>query len=137
MTLVLFPLIMGALRYNTIRPSAGQGVRTKHQFVATKQTSDAQLTVTLSLTPDRFGPNAFTVTVLDRQGRPTKLRSVSLATTMLNMDMGTDTIELSPDTLGHFSGTGSLSMTGDWQIRVLIRTLDGKIHVVTFSLTNQ
>lgn len=127
---------MGALRYNTVRPSAEQGVRTKHLFVATKQTSDAQLAVTLSLTPDRFGPNVFTVTVLDQQGRPTKLRSVSLSTTMLDMDMGTDTIELSPETPGHFSGTGSLSMTGDWHIRVLIRTLDGKIHVVTFSLTN-
>jgi hypothetical protein len=53
------------------------------------------------------------------------------------MDMGTDTIELSPDTHGHFSGAGSLSMTGNWQIRILIRTLDGKIHVATFSLTNQ
>jgi Cu+-exporting ATPase len=137
MAFVLFPLIMGALQYNTVRPSEGQGVQTKHQFVATKQTSDAQLTVTLSLTPDRFGPNVFTVTALDRQGRPTMLGSVSLSTTMLDMDMGTDTIELSPDTHGRFSGTGSLSMTGDWQIRVLIRTLDGKIHVVTFSLTNQ
>ncbi len=137
MALVLFPLIMGTLRYNTVRPSAGQGVQTKHQFVATKQTSDAQLTVTLSLTPDRFGPNVFTVTALDQQERPTMLGSVSLSTTMLDMDMGTDTIELSPDTHGRFSGTGSLSMTGDWQVRVLIRTLDGKIHAVTFSLTNQ
>ncbi len=136
MMLILSPLIMGALRYNTVHPSAGQGVATKHQFVATKQTSDAQLTVTLSLTPDRFGPNVFTVIVLDRQGRPAKLGSVSLSTTMLDMDMGTDTIELSPETSGHFSGTGSLSMTGDWQIRVLIRTLDGKTHVVIFSLTN-
>jgi Cu+-exporting ATPase len=137
MAFVLFPLIMGALQYNTVRPSAGQGVQTKHQFVATKQTSDAQLTVTLSITPDRFGPNVFTVTALDQQGRPTMLGSVSLSTTMLDMDMGTDIIELSPDTHGRFSGTGSLSMTGDWQIRVLIRTLDGKVHVVTFSLTNQ
>jgi magnesium-transporting ATPase (P-type) len=137
MAFVLFPLIMGVLQYNTVRPSAGQGVQTKHQFVATKQTSDAQLTVTLSLTPDRFGPNVFTVTALDRQGRPTMLGSVSLSTTMLDMDMGTDIIELSPDTHGRFSGTGSLSMTGDWQIRVLIRTLDGKVHVVTFSLTKQ
>src|SRR5215469_2193079 len=107
-------------------------VATKHQYLVTKQTSDAQLTVTFSLTPDRFGPNVFTVTVLDRQGIPAKLGSVSLSTTMLDMDMGTDTIELSPETPGHFSGTGSLSMTGDWQIRVLIRTLDGKIYVVTF-----
>jgi copper transport protein len=136
MTLILFPLIMGALRYNTVRPSTGQTVRTNHLFVTAKQTSDAQLTVTLSLTPDRFGPNVFTVTVLDRQGRLTKLRSVSLSTTMLDMDMGTDTIELSPDAHGHLSGTGSLSMTGDWQVRVLIRTLDGKTHVVIFSLTN-
>lgn len=135
--LALSSIVVGTLRYNTIRPSAGQIVGTKHLFVATKQTSDAQLTTTLSITPDRFGPNVFTVTVLDQQGAPTRLLSVSLSTTMLDMDMGTDTIELSPNIHGHFSGTGSLSMTGDWQIRIRIRTLDGKIHVVTFSLTNQ
>jgi len=56
---------------------------------------------------------------------------------MLDMDMGTDTIELASNTHGHFSGAGSLSMTGDWQIRVVIHTLDGKIHVTTFSLKNQ
>jgi P-type Cu+ transporter len=136
MTLVLFPLIMGTLRYNTVRPSAEQAIGAKHQFVATEQTSDGESTTTLSITPDRFGPNVFTVTVRDQQGAPTKLQSVALSTTMLDMDMGTDTIELSPDNHGHFSGTGSLSMTGDWQIRVLIHTSDGKIHVATFSLTN-
>ena len=136
-TLALLTVVMGTLRYNMVQPSAAQAVGTKHQFVATKQTSDAQLTTTLSITPDRFGPNVFTVTVLDQQGVPTRLLSVSLSTTMLDMDMGTDTIVLSPNTHGHFSGAGSLSMTGDWQIRVLIHSLDGKIHVATFSLTNQ
>jgi len=53
------------------------------------------------------------------------------------MDMGTDTIRLSPDNRGHFTGTGSLSMTGDWQVCVLIHTSDGKTHVAMFSLTNE
>jgi len=137
MALALFAVVAGTLRYNTVRPSAGQTPGTKHQFIATKQTSDTQLTVTLAITPDRFGPNVFTVTVPDQQGAPTGIVRVSLSTTMLDMDMGTGTIELSPDNHGHFSGPGSLSMTGDWQIRVLIHTLDGKTHVAMFALTNE
>jgi hypothetical protein len=137
MAFALFAVVAGTLRYNTVRPLARQTPGIKHQFIATKQTSDTQLTVTLAITPDRFGPNVFTVTVPDQQGAPTGIVRVSLSTTMLDMDMGTDTIELSPDNHGHFSGSGSLSMTGDWQIRLVIHTLDGKTHVAMFALTNE
>jgi len=134
--LALLTVVGGTLRYNTVRPLVRQTPGTKHQFVATKQTSDAELTVTLSITPDRFGPNVFTVTVPDQQAAPTRILSASLSTTMLDMDMGTDTIELSPNNHGHFSAPGSLSMTGDWQIRVVIHTSDGRTHVAMFPLTN-
>jgi magnesium-transporting ATPase (P-type) len=133
--LALLPLVTGTLQYMTARPGTGQTSGTNPAFVATKQTSDAQLKVTLSVTPNRFGPNVFTVTVLDQQA--TEVKSASLSTTMLNMDMGTDTIVLSSDGRGQFRGTGSLSMTGDWQIQVLIHTLDGTLHVATFHLTSQ
>jgi hypothetical protein len=118
-----------------VHPAAGQATGAQHQFVATQQTSDGKLHVTLAITPDRFGPNIFTVTLPDQQA--TRVLNASLSTTMLDMDMGTDTMELSSDGHGHWSGTGSLSMTGDWQVRVLIHTSDGEIHTATFTLTKQ
>jgi len=133
--LAVIPLVTGTLQYMTARPATGQTASTHSEFVATKQTSDAQLNVTLSITPNRFGPNVFTVTVPDQQA--TGIKSASLSTTMLDMDMGTDTIVLASAGHGQFRGNGSLSMTGDWQIRVLIHTLDGTLHVATFQLANQ
>jgi len=61
---------------------------------------------------------------------------VSLYTTMLDMDMGTDTVNLLPDGKGHFSASGDLAMAGDWEIRIQIRTPDNtlhdaKVHLVT------
>ncbi|HEU0000829.1 MAG TPA: FixH family protein, partial [Ktedonobacteraceae bacterium] len=53
---------------------------------------------------------------------------VTVATTMLDMDMGTDSISLTPDGKGHFSGTGDLSMAGHWQISIQIRTADHTLH---------
>ena len=50
---------------------------------------------------------------------------------MLDMDMGTDTVILQPDGKGHFSGTGELSMPGNWQIRILIRTPDATLHTAS------
>jgi magnesium-transporting ATPase (P-type) len=138
MTLILFAVAVGTLRYNTVRPAAHatSGSGTTHQFVAIKPTSDGQLLVTLAITPDQFGPNAFTVTVRDRQGGEVQVADITLSTTMLDMDMGTDSVALSADGTGHFRGTGSLSMTGDWQIRVLVHTANAGVHVATFTLTN-
>ncbi len=47
---------------------------------------------------------------------------------MWDMDMGTESVDLLPDGKGHFSASGDLSMGGNWQIRIQIRTLDGKLH---------
>ena len=47
---------------------------------------------------------------------------------MLDMDMGTDTVNLLPDGKGHFSGSGDLSMPGNWEIRIQIRTPDATLH---------
>jgi len=44
------------------------------------------------------------------------------------MDMGTDSVNLRPDGKGHFSSPGDLSMGGDWQIRIQIRTPDNTLH---------
>jgi len=83
----------------------------------------------LTLNPNRFGTNVFTVSVVDNNTHaPTTNVGVSLYTTMLDMDMGTDSINLLPDGKGHFSADGDLSMSGHWQVRIQIRTSDNTLH---------
>ena len=53
---------------------------------------------------------------------------------MLDMAMGTDNINLLPDDKGHFSASGDLSMAGNWQIRIQIRTLDNTLHEAQLKL---
>jgi nitrogen fixation protein FixH len=70
-----------------------------------------------------------------RTGRTVTQAGVSLYTTMLDMEMGTDTINLQPDGKGNFTALGDLGMAGRWQIRVVVRTADNQLHSasVTFS----
>jgi len=74
----------------------------------------------------------FTVSVIDnRTGKATTQVGVSLYTTHLDMDMGTDSVNLQPDKKGHFSAIGDLVMGGHWQIRIQIRTPDNTLHEAT------
>ncbi|MGZ3583580.1 MAG: copper resistance protein CopC, partial [Ktedonobacterales bacterium] len=50
--------------------------------------------VTLKVTPAQFGTNTFTVTVKDASGQPVKNVSVLIETVMLDMDMGTQAVQL-------------------------------------------
>jgi copper transport protein len=98
-------------------------------FNASIQTTDKKFTVTLNVNPNRFGTNVFTVSVVDNSTHaPTTNVGVSLYTTMLDMDMGTDSINLLPDGRGHFSANGDLGMGGHWQVRIQIRTPDNTLH---------
>ncbi len=97
-------------------------------FTKTVKTSDNKFTVTLSISPNRAGPNTFTVSVLNSNGQPDTNLGVSLYTSMLDMDMGTDTVNLQPDNKGHFSATGDLNMSGNWEIRIQIRAPDNTLH---------
>ncbi len=98
-------------------------------FNASIQTTDNKFTVTLNVNPNRFGTNAFTVSVIDNNTHtPTTNVGVSLYTTMLDMEMGTDSINLLPDGKGHFSANGDLSMGGHWQVRIQLRTPDNTLH---------
>jgi hypothetical protein len=77
----------------------------------------------------------FTVSAVNTStGVPATNIGVSLYTTMLDMDMGTDTVNLLPDGKGHFSGTGDLSMPGNWQIRIQIRTPGFTLHEASVKL---
>lgn len=92
-------------------------------------TTDTQFSITLTVTPNHFGPNVFRMSVANAKTRAvsTKIR-VSLSLTMLDMNMGTAILPLQDDGKGQFSGTGNISMTGNWAIGVLIRTADATIH---------
>ncbi|HZU70901.1 MAG TPA: FixH family protein [Ktedonobacteraceae bacterium] len=107
-------------------------------FNTTVKTTDKKFTITLNINPDRFGSNVFTATVTDNAtGQPATNVGVSLDNTMLDMDMGTDTLTLQPDGKGHFSAAGDLSMPGDWQVRIIIHTPDGALHEATVKFTAQ
>ncbi len=97
-------------------------------FNATITTSDKLFTVKLTVSPNRFGSNVFTVTVMNSKGTVVANVGVSVYTTMLDMDMGTDAVNLQADGKGHFSATGDLEMGGNWGLRVRIRTPDLKLH---------
>jgi hypothetical protein len=65
------------------------------------------------------------------------VKGATLSTIMLDMDMGADSIPLTADTHGHFQGSDILTMTGNWQIQVVLHSTDQHVHVATFPLTIQ
>jgi copper transport protein len=97
-------------------------------FNATVTTSDKLFTVKLTVSPNHFGSNVFTATVMNSKGTVVTNVGVSISTTMLDMNMGTDVVKLQADGKGHFSATGDLEMGGNWGLRVQIRTPDLKLH---------
>src|SRR5258708_28954570 len=79
----------------TLSPTAAaqqqSAAGTSTVFHTTARTADGRVTVSLTATPNQAGPNTFTVSVVDnRSGKPTTQVGVSLYTTHLDMDMGTD-----------------------------------------------
>lgn len=104
-------------------------------YVSTVHTTDSKFAARLEVNPNRFGTNVFTVTVTDiSTGQTDSKVSVTISTTMLDMDMGTDIISLVPDGKGNFSGSGDLSMAGNWQIAIQIRTADHTLHEATANI---
>ncbi len=102
------------------------------------KTRDNLFTVTITINPNQVGANAFTVSVVNRSGTSAQVSRVTLQTLMLDMNMGSDTIPLQNSGVGQFHGTGSLYMSGHWQISVLIYTPDGHVHeaVVRFATSS-
>jgi uncharacterized membrane protein len=106
-------------------------------FHGSAKTTDGKYTIALSISPNRFGTNVFTVHVTDAatgQALNANQAGVTIYTTMLDMDMGTDSLNLQPDTQGNFSGSGDFSMGGNWGIQVQVRTLDNTLHKASFKV---
>jgi copper transport protein len=96
------------------------------------------LTVTLTADPGRFGTNTFSVAIKNPNGAPASNGSVFIVTSMVEMDMGQDTINLSPTNApGTYSGQGEIPMAGHWRLEVVIRTHEdpNHLHSVTFTIS--
>jgi hypothetical protein len=99
-------------------------------------TSDSKLHLQLTISPDQPGDNTFTVGVTDAQsGKPVTGAQVQLFTTMLDMAMGTDSTNLQASGNGQYTTQGQLSMSGDWQIGVQVRTADSQVHKAQIKIT--
>ncbi|MGO8951697.1 MAG: FixH family protein [Ktedonobacterales bacterium] len=104
-------------------------------FHTTVKTADLQYVIQFSLTPNRLGLNTFEVKVADAtSGQSVSSLQVHLATTMLDMDMGTDQLGLSQDGPGQYSGQGTLAMSGHWEIQILFHTPDTILHQAAVKL---
>ncbi len=119
-------------------PSSQSATPTPSAYQTTSKTSDGALVVHFSVTPDRLGTNQFTVTATEASnGQAVTRADVTLFTTMLTMNMGTDNIPMQSDGNGHFTASGLLSMSGSWQVRVAIRTVDHVLHEASVQFTSQ
>ncbi len=119
----------------TLSPTAAaqpQPTGTAKAYRTTVKTTDGKFTIELTVNPNTAGPNVFTVSVIENStGKPTTDVGVSLYTTHLDMDMGTDTVNLQPDGKGHYSALADLVMGGHWQLRIQVRTPDNTLHEAT------
>ena len=131
----LMNVFAGTLSPIAVAQQQQQPASKPQAYTTTAPTKDGKFKVTLSVNPNRFGTNVFTVSAIDTAtGKPATNIGVSLYTTMLDMDMGTDTVNLLPDGKGHFSGSGDLAMPGNWEIRIQIRTPDATLHETSVKL---
>lgn len=83
--------------------------------------------VSLNATPNIIGVNLFEVTLKDQEGKPLKnIEQIHLTFTMLEMDMGKETVSLTKTAEGKYEVKGlHFSMAGHWNVHV---------HVLTKSL---
>ncbi|HEU5229589.1 MAG TPA: copper resistance protein CopC [Ktedonobacteraceae bacterium] len=109
---------------SAIQPPAS----TATAFSTTATTSDNKFQVKIKVSPNTFGPNTLTATVMDSNGKPDTNVGISLYLSGVDMDMGTEVVNLQPDGKGNFSGNGDITMGGRWRIRIQVRTPDNTLH---------
>jgi copper transport protein len=87
------------------------------------------LTATLSIKPDRAGPNQVTVNLKNSRGQPVRQATVIVLPTMLDMPMGTGRFPLSQTRPGTYTGTADLGMGGRWRLEILVFSPSGLAHM--------
>jgi copper transport protein len=120
------------------RSAPTQATGTPPSFQTMLKTSDGMFEIRFNVTPDHMGLNTFTVNVNDvTTGKPATTLHVQLSTTMLDMAMGTDLLDLPSGGNGHYSAQGALSMAGAWEIHILLRTPDATLHEAQVRLSTK
>ncbi|HWZ19082.1 MAG TPA: FixH family protein [Ktedonobacteraceae bacterium] len=115
-----------------------QSTGVSSSFNTMLKTSDGMFQIQFTVTPNHLGLNTFTVNVDDaNSGKPATNLQVQLSTTMLEMAMGTDTLDLPSSGNGHYSTQGTLAMAGNWEIHMLLRTPDATLHEAQVQLSTQ
>jgi len=95
--------------------------------------------IRLEATPAKPGANIFVVILRNAQGAPVINAHVVIETTMLDMEMGSQTLSLEPDIgspPGWYRGQGELPMAGHWQLTVRVQLANqGQTIQTAFLLT--
>lgn len=120
---LLCAALLGAFAGTLVAPPASGNTFTtpSKPFLETQQVGG--YAITLNVVPAKFGSNTFTVTVKDSKGAPVTQAVVVLTTTMLDMDMGSESLALTPggaNQPGVYTGQGDLTMGGHWMLTVKV-----------------
>ena len=129
---VLLCVALLALFAGTLTPTQAAPVASSGAFKQTQTVSG--YAVTLQVNPAKFGQNTFTVTVADAHGAPATGASALLLTDDLDMDMGTQSLQLQPVGVsqpGVYSGQGQLTMAGAWRVTVKVLPPGSKTFLST------
>jgi len=106
-------------------------------FHQSAETGDSKYSVTLTISPNRFGTNVFAVQVTDiASGQQLNANQVgvTVSTIMLDMDMGATSTDLQSDGKNGFSASIDFPMGGNWRIDVRLHTLDNSLHTASFKI---
>jgi copper transport protein len=131
---ILFCVALLAAFAGSLTPATASGATTSAATPATRsahvvQTQHASnYAITLDVTPAAFGTNTFTVKVQDAQGKAVDGASVLLQTTMLDMDMGVQNVQLKAvgaSAPGTYSGQSDLTMAGHWDLLIKVLPPNG------------
>ena len=129
---VLLCVALLALFAGTLTPTQAAPTTSAGAFKQTHTVSG--YAITLQVDPVKFGQNTFTVTVADAHGAPVTGGSALLLTSDLDMDMGSQSLQLQPagtSQPGVYSGQGELTMAGNWQLTVKVLPPGAKDFLTT------
>ena len=121
---------------------AAAGCQASKQGTVIEQKAGASAPVVLAMenapTPPVTGSNTITVVVKDSDGTPVTDATVTGELFMPVMEsMGRTAVAFRPDGNGRYTGQGTLSMAGAWQIAVTAKRAGQTVGTRTFNLTTR
>lgn len=120
-TLVIVGIFLGAVLWPPAAPRLAPAVGADGSAarVARAVGQAGRWTVTAEVAPAGANAVAIAVSIADAEGRAAgpAVRPTAVLR-MVDMAMGTEVVDLVPDTPGRWRGSGRLSMTGRWQLEL-------------------